>query len=596
MSSTLPTPADCCEPESCPCPTTVQVPGPAGSSGSNGTNGTDGDDAWTTFTVAFTIPAEGASAVATVANSNFIAINDIVYAAKSDGSVVAYLQAVAVGGPTSVTLKNIEDTATGVYAPNSAPGSIFTIGSKIVPAGLQGPTGLLSGAAAGGDLKGTYPNPKLGVAFNAKGTLIAGNGTDSVGIPAGTNGHMLAYDSTDAEGIKSLKALPVTGDTDAADNRIGRLDASGATLPYPIQPSKVTITDNGAVRADGSGGNARGTDAIDLQVNRSGATQVASGNFSTIAGGQNNTASAAGATTGGGGGNTASGISSTVAGGGSNTASALTSGVGGGLTNLARSQSSYVGGGENNIAGDAGGANARCTVGGGDTNVASGQESVIAGGNQNQATGTQSAICGGDSNLASATESFVGGGNGNTASGTQASVAGGGSNTASGQAASIPGGSNALADKYGQFAWSGCNAFAAQGDAQTSLLMWRGTTTDATANVEIFIDGASLRASVPNNKSWVFDILAIGRSSAGVTAAWRIIGTIQNNAGTTALVTGGVTNTLINDGTGGTWGAVGNAPVIDADNANDSLRARVTGAGATTIRWVLTARITEVGH
>ena len=142
------------------------------------------------------MPAEGASAVATVADTSWMAIGQIVYAAKSDGSVVGYLQATAIGGATTVTLKNIEDTATLAYVSNSAPGTIFTIGSKLCAGGLQGPAGTVAGTAVAGDLKGTLVNPLLSVG-NTKGSSLWGNGTDTVAVPASTDGHMLAYDSTD---------------------------------------------------------------------------------------------------------------------------------------------------------------------------------------------------------------------------------------------------------------------------------------------------------------------------------------------------------------------------------------------------------------
>lgn len=589
MASTLPSVQSECCPPVCTTQTTVSVPGPAGTDGLNGSNGTNGINAFTSFSSNFTIPAEGASSVASVTNSDWIAINQIVYAAKSDGSVVGYFQATAIGGSTSVTLKNVEDTASGVYAPNSAPGTIITSGSKLCAAGIQGPTGLLAGGAAAGDLKGTYPNPKIGIA-NTKGSSLWGNGTDTVAVPAGTNGHMLAYDSTDAEGIKSFKALPLTADADVADNRIPRLDRpAGTEVPSPLQSSKVTVTDNGAIRADGSGGNARGTDAVDLQVSRVVATQVASGTNAAIGGGLNNTASAAASTVAGGQSNNASGAGAFIGSGGSNIASAISSGVLCGDSNTARSLESVVCGGLNNFAGDAGAANQRAFVGGGEANQATGQESAVGGGDSNLASGTQSGVFTGDTNTASGDESVVCGGNTNQATNTRSAILGGRLNICSGQNASVTGGARTTANKYCQVA-HGTDVFAINGSAQASDIIWAVTTTDATANVEMFLDSGTSRATVPNNTSWMFKIMLVARTSAGLDAIYESIGVIRNNAGTTSI--SAVTTTEVFDGAG-----LPVTPVtVDADDPNDSLRIRVTGVGATTIRWVATARLVEVTH
>jgi hypothetical protein len=56
---------------------------------------------------------------------------------------------------------------------------------------------------------------------------------------------------------------------------------------------------NGSIQAD-SGGNARGTNAVDLQKDRSNDTEVASGASSTVGGGKNNTASGPNSTVSGG--------------------------------------------------------------------------------------------------------------------------------------------------------------------------------------------------------------------------------------------------------------------------------------------------------
>jgi len=108
-----------------------------------------------------------------------------------------------------------------------------------------------------------------------------------------------------------------------------------------------------------SGGNKRGTNAVDLQTGRNAATQVASGNYSAIGGGKRNTASglysvvccgysntsngdyafSAGRL------NTASGAYSAVLNGRSNTASGSRSIVGGGMYNTASGNYSSILGG-----------------------------------------------------------------------------------------------------------------------------------------------------------------------------------------------------------------------------------------------------------
>jgi len=91
------------------------------------------------------------------------------------------------------------------------------------------------------------------------------------------------------------------------------------------------------IQSTGSGGNARGANAVDLQTSRNGASpgQVASGSQSVISGGWNNTASGAAAVVAGGGVNTASGQASVVSGGDNNVASGGWAAVPGGSWNEA---------------------------------------------------------------------------------------------------------------------------------------------------------------------------------------------------------------------------------------------------------------------
>ncbi|KXB97388.1 MAG: hypothetical protein AA908_06920 [Chlorobi bacterium NICIL-2] len=134
-----------------------------------------------------------------------------------------------------------------------------------------------------------------------------------------------------------------------------------------------------------NGGNQRGLHAVDLQSSRSDNAQVASGNWSVVSGGTDNTASGTVSVVSGGTLNTASGTASVVSGGGSNTASG--------------DYSVVSGGGSNTASGDA------SVVSGGTLNTASGTASVVSGGTNNAASGAYSAIAGG-SNLRVGNRSF----------------------------------------------------------------------------------------------------------------------------------------------------------------------------------------------
>lgn len=189
-----------------------------------------------------------------------------------------------------------------------------------------------------------------------------------------------------------------------------------------------------------AGGNCRGDNAVDGQMVRTAATQVASGDRSFIGGGQNNVASGGGSTVGGGNGNTSSDNQSTVGGGLTNRSLGNQTFVGGGITNTASANQSTVGGGINNRSLDnqtfvGGGltntaSNSQSTVGGGISNRALGAQSFVGGGNTNTASDPNSAVCGGVTNRSLGTNSFIGGGITNTASAIDSAVCGGITNRA----------------------------------------------------------------------------------------------------------------------------------------------------------------------
>lgn len=127
-----------------------------------------------------------------------------------------------------------------------------------------------------------------------------------------------------------------------------------------------------------TGGNKRGTNAVDLQFGRGSASQVAGGQNSAILGGLSNTTQ---------------GQRSAIVGGIANTTNSNNSAILGGSTNTTSTSDN-------------------CTVLGGANNTSSGSSSAILGGDFNQASSTQSAIVGGNTNLVtggSATSVIVGG-------------------------------------------------------------------------------------------------------------------------------------------------------------------------------------------
>jgi len=264
---------------------------------------------------------------------------------------------------------------------------------------------------------------------------------------------------------------------------------------------------------------------------------------------------------------------------------------GGANNSITSSDTSVIGGGKNNIISGTDGIDGN-TIGGGTSNyVYEGYlGTTIAGGSWNSIHGNYfTTIGGGSGNFISviADGSVIAGGVSNfvESSSLQASVGGGYSNVVNATYAAIPGGALALAKNYGQMAHAN-GMFASAGDAQTSEYVSRNTTTNAT-QTDLFLDGITKRIVVPVNSTWTFDVLISARASGGNSAAYRIFGAIKNNAGTTTLL--GILNKTIIGEDISTWDAN-----IVADDPTDSLVVRVTGASATTIRWVATVRTTEV--
>ncbi len=135
--------------------------------------------------------------------------------------------------------------------------------------------------------------------------------------------------------------------------------------------------------------------------------------------------------------------------------------------------------------------------------------------------------------------------------------------------------------------------FATAGDAQHGIYIVRAITTDATAGVELFLDGAGAaqRLVVPNNSVWTFDILVSARrtDTTGGGAGYRFVGVLRKDTTSASLTFIGTPSKTILGETDTAWDVV-----LSADTTNGSLKLAVTGQAAKTIRWVAVVNTTEV--
>ena len=241
-----------------------------------------------------------------------------------------------------------------------------------------------------------------------------------------------------------------------------------------------------------TGGNKRGTGAVDLQLNRVGiAARVASGAYSFVTG-QGSVAS----------GDTAAAIGYANQSTGSYS---LTAGFGNTATNT----------------------------------------SSVSLGYQNGCSGLVATALG-QGNTSSNDRSYAVG-FGNTASGI-CSGALGESNTASGSHA-LALCNRSLANRYGQTSQA-AGQFAAVGDAQNCQFVLRNKTTNNVATT-LFLDGASARLTIASGRILSGTLNILGSRSDGVTVARYLRQfALKNVAGTTSLV--GTVNTLGTDEASGT--------------------------------------------
>lgn len=239
----------------------------------------------------------------------------------------------------------------------------------------------------------------------------------------------------------------------------------------------------------------------------------------------------------------------------------------------------------------------RSSVLGGQGNTASGTLSSIAGGQSNSATGLASAVLGGRSNNASGVSSSIAGGYANLASGNNSFVAAGVFNVASGQYSIILGGAYVSTRGItGAIAAGGNSPIdASLGVSQRTQFILGRQTADATPTIlatDSFGAGTTNQIVLPNNSAFYFKGFVVANvTAAGDTKGWFVEGVIKRGASAASTVLVGTATVTSNyaDAGASTW-----AVTATADTTNGALAITVTGAAATTIRWVANVETTEV--
>ncbi|MGB0583294.1 MAG: hypothetical protein ACPGVU_26730, partial [Limisphaerales bacterium] len=200
------------------------------------------------------------------------------------------------------------------------------------------------------------------------------------------------------------------------------------------------------------------------------------------------------------------------------------------------------------------------------------------------------AVGGGGSNEATATRATVGGGSSNQATNSHTTISGGLGNRAFGPYSTVPGGSFGKASNHGQMAYA-AGRFSADGDAQTSVFVLRiEASSGSNTTVPLALDGSALDGiPIPDDSTWAFSALVVGRSSTAGSAAYRIEGVIRDHFGTTEFV--GTPSVVILGESHSTYDAT-----VEADNVNKQLVIKGSVSINQTMRWVASVRTVELIH
>lgn len=450
------------------------------------------------------------------------------------------------GGGGTGTVTSVALTAPAIFAVANSP--VTTAGSLDITLVNQSPNLVFASPTTAPAAPPTFR------------TLVAADlGTGTATVNTVLRGDMTWGDATAIVGwTPSLNTSAPNNTVNASRLLVNSTSVNGDAV---IQPKGTGALLGDLPDGTSAGGNKRGIYAVDLQLSRGNAANVASGNYSAILGGNSN--------------GSVSPYTVVVA-GDNNTISV-------------NSDYSSIVGGQNNIV------------------SASSVYSTIVGGTANNVSNTGATIVGGSGNAASGLSSFVGAGQSNTASGSQSSVVAGIGNTASGIGSGVPSGTyntasgdysvaqgnNATADRHSLRSYASYNLTGAVSRPQVEnqlVLIQTTTSTSTILTTNGAVAGASNRLTIANDSSYAFHgIITARRADAdNESAMWEIKGGIDNNAGTTALV-GCPSIITLGDDSSGVW-----TVTVDADDTNDALQISVVGQNTKTINWACALTLMKV--
>lgn len=180
----------------------VDIPGPPGVNGAAGAAGADGANAYGTLLAPFFMPAIGGTVT--------IEVDSTAWMVPAEGSVNGQALAVEFAG-TLLVAAIVDGTHVTLYNPgyvgNCPAAIVIPIGARIGVSGIEGPTGSLSGGAAG-DLTGNYPAPQIAAGVVTSAKMAA------TGVAAGAYGNAtnVAQISVDVAGrVTGAANVPITG-------------------------------------------------------------------------------------------------------------------------------------------------------------------------------------------------------------------------------------------------------------------------------------------------------------------------------------------------------------------------------------------------